>query len=295
MSNQKKAEQRYFDNTVRAEQQLGQHEPRHEESKVAEPSEVVTIDPQVSEVDQQKLVDTPDDSSDSSLQQQIQKDYPREELKMSNMSKRDVYLSEEMNCYFYNKNQNLHMKEIDGDQTIDSYVIPLKLHLQKIITLPTTQANVVYLIGGAKDEKAITTVNSCYKLPSAGTVLESVDKLPEAKCSFAACISLTCEKIFTAGGNRGNNTVTNSSEMFNVDTGKWTKLGELNCPRMSAGMVECTNSNLYVFSGIDNNPDDPTRFVTLKSIEHLNYANLKNEWEVLKVKVPFKTSSPGAI
>lgn len=91
------------------------------------------------------------------------------------------------------------------------------------------------------------------------------------------------------------NTPTNTCEIFDVMSKKWRKLPSLNLARMTASIIVCTNKNAYCFGGIESNPEDPTAFLPLKSIEWLRYDKPNAEWETLKIKVPFKASSSGAI
>lgn len=69
----------------------------------------------------------------------------------------------------------------------------------------------------------------------------------------------------------------------------------LNQPRFSASLIVCENKDIYCFGGVDNDPKDPTKFTTLRSIETLNIEEESKGWDVLKLQLPYKTSSPGAI
>ena len=69
----------------------------------------------------------------------------------------------------------------------------------------------------------------------------------------------------------------------------------LNCPRFSASLVVCTNQSVFCFGGLESDPEDPSRFNPLKSIERLFYEKEKAEWETLKIKLHFKGSGIGAL
>lgn len=125
--------------------------------------------------------------------------------------------------------------------------------------------------------------------------MNAVDKLSSAKLSFAAALSPDAKIIYIAGGSTGQNKSTNEVEAFDVSKRKWSKLPVLNQPRFSASLISCENEDLYCFGGVDNDPKDPTKFFTVKSIETLDLTDENAEWEVLKLQLPYKTSSPGAI
>src|SRR5690606_8758519 len=120
-------------------------------------------------------------------------------------------------------------------------------------------------------------------------------KMHAPKVSMAAGISPDCDNIIVAGGSEGENRPTNSSEIFDVTTKTWKTLPPLNCPRMSASLIICTGANVYCFGGIESDPVDPSKFMPIKSIEWMNYGDKDGDWETLKVKVPYKASSMGAI
>lgn len=122
-----------------------------------------------------------------------------------------------------------------------------------------------------------------------------VDKLASAKLSFAAALSPDAKSIYIAGGSTGQNKSTNEVEMFDVSTRKWSRLPDLNQPRFSASLISCENEDLYCFGGVDNDPKDPTKFFTVKTIETLDLIDESATWEILKLQLPYKTSSPGAI
>ena len=112
---------------------------------------------------------------------------------------------------------------------------------------------------------------------------------------FAATLSPDTKNIFIAGGSKGENMATNEWEVFDTIKKKWSKLPNLNQPRFSASLIVWENTDVYCFGGVDNDPKDPVKFITLKSIETLNLTEEGKEWETLKITLPYKTSSPGAI
>lgn len=46
------------------------------------------------------------------------------------------YLSEQMNSFYSVKDNQMYVRELDGDTISEIAVLPLKLHLQKVITVP---------------------------------------------------------------------------------------------------------------------------------------------------------------
>lgn len=60
-------------------------------------------------------------------------------------------------------------------------------------------------------------------------------------------------------------------------------------------MIACENTDLYCFGGVDNDSKDPTKFITIKTIESLRLTDDEPVWKVLSIQLPYKTSSPGAI
>ena len=125
--------------------------------------------------------------------------------------------------------------------------------------------------------------------------MASCDRLSTPKLSFASALSSDAKSIYIAGGSIGESKATNECEVFDIDTKKWTKLPTLNQPRFSASLIVCENEDIYCFGGIDNDPESPSRFLSLKSIETMCLSDETKQWEILKITLPFKTSSPGAI
>ena len=73
---------------------------------------------------------------------------------------KEEYLSEQMNSFFFAQDNHLWCKEIDGDTVLETMIMPLKLHLQKIVTVPQSTENKVFLFGGAKDDEAKEVVSN---------------------------------------------------------------------------------------------------------------------------------------
>lgn len=205
------------------------------------------------------------------------------------------YLSSQMNSFYLTKDNSLWVKEIDGDTITETVVMPLKLYLQKVATVPTDTENRVFLFGGAHDMEGKVTVDSVYEADLDNKKLIPCPKMSSAKLSMACGISPDCKHIVLAGGSEGSNTPTNTCEIFDVEKKGWKKLPTLNCPRMSPSLIVCPEQNVYCFGGIESDPVDPSKFVPLKSIEWINYDKRDAEWEVLKIKVPYKGSSMGGI
>ncbi|CAI2362245.1 unnamed protein product [Moneuplotes crassus] len=222
-------------------------------------------------------------------------DRSREVTKMQIEPTQAVYHSEEMNSYYFVTDNILKVKELDEDYYQEQKVLTLKNYLTKVITVPTETLNRVFIIGGSKDVEGIQAINDTYEVDLENRSLMPCQRMSEPKLSVAAGLSPDCNFILTAGGSLGQNTPTNSCEMFNISQMRWQKLPPLNLPRMTASLIICTNSNAYCIGGIESSPDDPSMFLPLKSIEWLQYDQPNCEWETLKIKVPFKCSSSGAI
>lgn len=205
------------------------------------------------------------------------------------------YLSDQMNSFYYSKDNQLWVKEIDGDTISDLMVMPLKLYLQKVITVPYEAGNKVFLLGGSKDLEGKDAVSNCYEVELDKKTLIPIQKMSTPRLSMACGISPDCQYVIIAGGSEGDNKPTNSSEIFDVAKKTWRNLPALNCPRMSASLIVCTGENVYCFGGIESDPLDPSKFVPLRSIEWLDYGDKDGDWETLKIKIPFKGSSMGAI
>jgi ribosomal protein S17E len=203
--------------------------------------------------------------------------------------------AEEMSEGYFNKENNLCKREIDGNNVTETEIMKLRLHLQKVIAVPTARSMKVFLMGGAKDSDGRQAINNCYEVNTSKKSMTACDKLANPKLSFAAAVSPDAKNIYIAGGSTGENRSTNECEVFNVSKKKWSALPALNQPRFSASLIVCENNDVYCFGGVDNDPKDPTKFSTLKSIETLNIAEESKEWETLKLTLPYKTSSPGAI
>ena len=203
--------------------------------------------------------------------------------------------AESMKEAFFNKENTLWKRELEGGEVVESEIMKLKLHLQKVITVPAARGSRVFLFGGAKDSEGKQAIHNCYEVNVKKKTMTAVDKLTTPKLSFAAALSPDTKNIYIAGGSTGENKATNECEVFDVAKKKWSALPVLNQPRFSASLIICENTDIYCFGGVDNDPKDPTKFSTLKSIETLSLAEEGKEWEVLKLSLPYKTSSPGAI
>lgn len=243
-------------------------------------------------------------------QEEEQVETLKQEISFSATEHKDTnWKAENMKQMYFNKENNLCKRELDGDKIVETEVLKLRLHLQKVVTVPTARSSRVFLLGGAKDSEGKQAINNCFEVntttggkKSGGKGAESsdkgltpVDKLSTAKLSFATAISPDAKHIYIAGGSTGENRSTNECEVFDVAKKKWSPLPQLNQPRFSASLIVCENQDIYCFGGVDNDSKDPTKFLTLKSIETLNLSEEGKEWEVLKLTLPYKTSSPGAI
>lgn len=203
--------------------------------------------------------------------------------------------AEEMTEVYFNEENALLKRELDGNKIVETKIMDLKLCLQKVMTAPSGRHNRVFLMGGAKDPEGKQAIHNCFEVNLNKKTLTTVDKLSTPKLSFAAALSPDAKNIYIAGGSTGENKATNECEVFNVSKKKWKGLPALNQPRFSASLVVCENTDIYCFGGVDNDPRDPTKFLTLRSIEALSISEESKEWEVLKIALPYKTSSPGAI
>jgi hypothetical protein len=203
--------------------------------------------------------------------------------------------AEEMTEVYFNKENSLHKRAFVGDKVEETEIMGLKLYLQKVMTVPTGRTNKVFLMGGSKDAEGKRAISNCFEVNVKQKTLNALDKLGTAKLSFAAALSPDAKNIYIAGGSTGENKATNECGVFNVAKRKWEDLATLNQPRFSASLIVCENADLYCFGGVDNDPHDPTKFSPLRSIETLNLLEEGSQWEVLKVNLPYKPSSPGAI
>lgn len=96
------------------------------------------------------------------------------------------YLSEQMNSFYSVRDNRLYVRELDGDTISESIVLPLKLHLQKVITVPGETENRVFLLGGAKEKDGSDAVSDCYQVDLEKKELKHVEKMGCAKLSMAA-------------------------------------------------------------------------------------------------------------
>jgi hypothetical protein len=147
------------------------------------------------------------------------------------------YLSEQMNSFYSVRDNHMYCREIDGDTFEENMVIPLKLHLQKVITVPCGTGNRVFLFGGSKDKDGSEAVSDCYEVELEKKELKHIEKMGCSKLSMAAGISPDCSHIIIAGGSEGYNSPSNSCELFRPKTLKWTRLKSLNLARMSGSLL----------------------------------------------------------
>ena len=69
--------------------------------------------------------------------------------------------AEEMIDNFYNRENTLCRREmLDGEKFVETEVMKLKLHLQKIVAVPTTKTTRVFLMGGSKDSEGKQAINN---------------------------------------------------------------------------------------------------------------------------------------
>jgi len=203
--------------------------------------------------------------------------------------------AEEMTEACFIKDNSLWQRVLTGEKTVEVKIMELKVHLQKVMNVPSGKKNRVFLMGGAKDGEGKNALNNCYEVNIDKKTMTNCDRLKTKKLSFGATLSSDAKNIYIAGGSTGENKATNECEVFNISKKKWAKLPALNQPRFSTSLIICENTDIYCFGGVDNDPRDPTKFLALKSIETLNLGDEAKEWEVLKLSLSFKTSSPGAI
>lgn len=72
----------------------------------------------------------------------------------------EEFLSDQMNSFYYIREGTLCRKEVEDDKVYDETIMALKLHLQKVITVPYGTDNRVYLIGGAKDDLGLDAIDN---------------------------------------------------------------------------------------------------------------------------------------
>jgi ribosomal protein S17E len=258
-------------------------------------SGMITIDEKHPDYNDNEGTERHDSKKKSLVQVEDINNIKQQELNFSQSEHKENWKAEEMKEGYFNKENTLCKREIDGNNVTESEVMGLKLHLQKVITVPSARSTRVFLMGGAKDSEGKQAINYCYEVNVSRKTMSPCDKLTTPKLSFAAAISPDAKNIYIAGGSTGENNSTNECEVFNTSRKKWSSLPALNQPRFSASLIVCENQDIYCFGGVDNDAQDPTKFSTLRSIETLNLSEEAKEWEVLKLSLPYKTSSPGAI
>jgi len=232
----------------------------------------------------------------SKSQEEPDVDMVKQEINFSASEHKDGnWKAEDMHEAYCNKEGALWKREIDGNEVKEQEIMKLKLHLQKVLTVPSGRSSKVFLMGGSKDSDGKLAINNCYEVNIKKKTMTAIDKLASPKLTFAAALSPDAKNIYISGGSTGENKATNECEVFNVSKKKWSSMPSLNQPRFSASMIICENEDMYCFGGVDNDPKDPTKFLTLKSIETISVQEENAQWEVLKLILPYKTSSPGAI
>jgi hypothetical protein len=145
--------------------------------------------------------------------------------------------AEEMKESYFNKDNTLFRRELEGSKIIETEIMRLKLYLQKIVTVPSAKGSKVFLMGGAKDGEGKQAISNCYEVNTKKKILVNVDKLSSPKLSFAAALSPDIKNIYIAGGSKGENMATNECEVFDTIKKKWSKLPNLNQPRFSASLI----------------------------------------------------------
>lgn len=85
--------------------------------------------------------------------------YTQPRDKQDSVEKSDLP-SEMMTAFYFPKDDHLWCKEIDGDTIEELKIMPLKLYLQKIVTVPFEGTNKVFLFGGSKDPEGKETVDN---------------------------------------------------------------------------------------------------------------------------------------
>lgn len=220
----------------------------------------------------------------------------KHEVEFSATERKDGnWKAEEMTEIYINHEGTLFKRCIEEGKIVETQIMELKLHLQKVMTVPSGKSSRVFLLGGAKDIEGKYAVNQCFEVNLSKKTLTKVDSLPKAKLSFAAALSPDTKNIYIAGGSTGENKATDECECFNIPKKKWSSLPSMNQARFSSSLIVCENTDLYCFGGVDNGASDPTRFPSLKSIETLDLTKKDAKWKALSISLPFKTTSPGAI
>lgn len=80
--------------------------------------------------------------------------------------------AEEMKETYLNKENKLCKRELVDGKIKDTEVMDLKIHLQKVMVVPTGRASRVFLMGGAKDSDGKQAINNCYEVNVKGSERE---------------------------------------------------------------------------------------------------------------------------
>ena len=72
--------------------------------------------------------------------------------------------AEEMKETYLNKENKLCKRELVDGKITDTEIMDLKIHLQKVMVVPTGRASRVFLMGGAKDSDGKQAINNCYEV-----------------------------------------------------------------------------------------------------------------------------------
>jgi hypothetical protein len=72
--------------------------------------------------------------------------------------------AEEMKETYLNKENKLCKRELEDGKIKDTEIMDLKIHLQKVMVVPTGRTSRVFLMGGAKDSDGKQAINNCYEV-----------------------------------------------------------------------------------------------------------------------------------
>ncbi|CAI2378810.1 unnamed protein product [Moneuplotes crassus] len=196
--------------------------------------------------------------------------------------------------HFRQKASQIYRIEADGSQTALSTV--KTVFLPKSVYTPDKR---VFLLGGALDHQIKETVDHCVEMNFSNSSMQSFERapMPIGKASFGCTLSQDHTKIYIAGGYKKDNVVTNTVEVYHIDTDTWTSLPNMSNFKCSSALCEYISTDgsrwLYSFGGLIK-PSTNTGVHLLPTIERINL-DKADSWEELNVSFPINLCDSGAM
>lgn len=182
--------------------------------------------------------------------------------------------------FFQNHENRFHYIDI-GSLTKNSAPIFETIDLNLNFKIPSFHKSIVtpngdiYVVGGCDADDQSKKLPTTYQYDWNKNTLVMRAKMNCGRSSFGICYMN--KSIWVVGGLTDNSIYTRTCEKFDLQTGKWSQIADLNHEILSPCVTGFNNKYLFKFGGCG--PDDKLEPIVEK------YDPARNVWNVLHVKI----------